>query len=41
MNKSCFSDDSHFEVLGLNSQYVRRSVREPLNTIDGQVNAKR
>ena len=32
MNKSCFSDDSHFEVLGLKSQYVRRNVREPLNT---------
>ena len=31
MNESCFSDDSHFEVLGLNSQYVRRSVREPFN----------
>ena len=32
MNKSCFSDDSHFEVHGLKSQYVRRSVGEPLNT---------
>ena len=27
-----FSDDSHFEVHGLKSQYVRRSVGEPLNT---------
>ena len=31
MIKSCFSDDSHFEVHGLKSQYVRRSVGEPLN----------
>ena len=27
-----FSDDSHFEVHGLKSQYVRQSVGEPLNT---------
>ena len=32
MEKSCFSDESHFEVHGRKSQYVRRSVGEPLNT---------
>ena len=33
MEKSCFSDESHFEVHKRKSQYVRRSVGEPLNTI--------
>ena len=32
MEKSCFSDKSHFEVHGRKSQYVRRSVGESLNT---------
>ena len=32
MEKSCFSDESHFEVHGHKSQYVRRSIGEPLNT---------
>ena len=32
MGKSCFSDKSHFKVHGRKSQYVRRSVGEPLNT---------
>ena len=32
MEKSCFSDENHFEVHGRKSQYVRRSVGEPLNT---------
>ena len=32
MEKSCFPDESHFEVHGRKSQYARRSVGEPLNT---------
>ena len=32
MEKSCFSNESHFEVHGRKSQYVRRSVGEPPNT---------
>ena len=32
MEKSCFSDESRFEVHGRKSQYVRQSVGEPLNT---------
>ena len=32
MEKSCFSDESHFEVHGHKSQNVRRSFGEPLNT---------
>ena len=32
MEKSCFSDKSHFEVHGRKSQYVRRSIGEPLST---------
>ena len=32
MEKSCFSDESYFEVHGCKSQHVRRSVGEPLNT---------
>ena len=31
MEKGCFSDENHFEVHGRKSQYVRRSVGEPLN----------
>ena len=31
MEKSFFSDESHFEVHGRKSHYVRRSVGEPLN----------
>ena len=31
IEKSCFSDESYFEVHGRKSQYVRRSAGEPLN----------
>ena len=29
MNKSCFSDDSHFEVHGLKSQYEDEVLENP------------
>ena len=32
MEKSCFSDKSHFEVHGGKSQYVKGNFGEPLNT---------